>query len=124
MDACCAVHGNGCGNGCDDHASSSSWLFGLWPGPPQRFDPKKKKKKKHIDTDYQPVKANWWPTWGLADERGSASDLAIGTTGGAPGPGGSYGMCDQGGTYHGTGGEICGGDRNWGATGVEVWYPR
>ena len=34
------------------------------------------------------------------------------------------GYCTQGGTYRGTDGEICGGDGNWGATDVEVWYPR
>ena len=39
-------------------------------------------------------------------------------------PGGSHAECDQGGTYRGTRGEICGGDNNWGATDVEVWYPR
>eukprot|EP01045_Picozoa_sp_COSAG04_P054198 COSAG04_NODE_24088_length_327_cov_1.004386_1_plen_65_part_10 len=40
MDACCAVHGNECiSTPCVDRASSSSWLFGLWPGPPQRFEP-------------------------------------------------------------------------------------
>ena len=48
-------------------------------------------------------------------------DLAIGWTSGAPG--GSDGFCNQGGTYRGTRGEICGGRGNWGATDVEVWYP-
>ena len=40
-DACCAVPGNDChrddGGYCYDRASSSDWLFGLWPGAPQRF---------------------------------------------------------------------------------------
>ena len=121
VDACCAVHGNDCYNKagrscsgsacpeCDDRTSSSDWLFGLWPGPPQRFEPT------GTDTTYQYVLADEWPRWGNAD-------LAIGFMSGAPG--GSHGYCEQGGTYRGTDGEICGGDTNWGATDVEVWYPR
>ena len=64
MDACCAVPGNDCGafpSGqpyCQDRASSSDWLFGLWPGPPQRFEPT------GTDTHYQYVKADHWPKWG------------------------------------------------------------
>ena len=44
---------------------------------------------------------------------------------GGPGPHepGYEGKCDQGDTYRGTKNEICGGDSNWGATDVEVWYP-
>ena len=113
MDACCAVHGNSCGrhsNLCYDRASSSDWLFGLGPGPPQRFEPT------GTDTTYQYVVAGEWPGWG------NGRDLAIGATSGAPG--GSGGDCFQGGTYRGTPGEICGGRGNWGATDVEVWYPR
>ena len=114
MDACCAVHDNGCYRDgspapfCNDRASSSDWLFGLWPGPPQRFEP--------IRTGiyYQNVWVGAWPEWG--DGHG---DLAIG--GGAPG---DPGYCSQGPAYRGTHGEICGGERNWGATDVEVWYPR
>ena len=110
VDACCAVHGNDCsGGGCHDVASSSDWLFGLWPGPPQRFEPT------GTDTYYQDVAADEWPRWGV-------NDLAIGDTSGPPG--GSGGWCHQGRTYRGTEGEICGGDGNWGATDVEVWYPR
>ena len=115
LDACCAVAGNDCVrnnvNACLDRASSSSWLFGLWPGPPQRFEPT------GTYTDYQFVRADMWPQWG----GGSDPDLAIGQTTGAPG---EYGFCGQGYTYRGTRGEICGGDGNWGATDVEVWYPR
>ena len=116
VDACCAVPGNDChrddGGGpyCIDRASSSDWLFGLWPGPPQRFEP---------TGDYttnQWVTADQWPAWG----RGT--DLAIGWDSGAPG--GSHGKCNQGRTYRGTHGEICGGEYNWGATDVEGWYPR
>ena len=81
----------------------------MWPGPPQRFEP--------TGTDYQFVYTDRWPVWGHYP-----GDLAIGDTSGAPG--GSHGHCDQGNAYHGTPGEICGGDGNWGATDVEVWYPR
>ena len=108
-DACCAVPGNDCnGSYCYDRASSSDWLFGLGPGPPQRFEP--------TGTDYQIVLADRWPVWG-----NNNGDLSIGGKGA---PGGSFGYCDQGGTYHGTPNEICGGNGNWGATDVEVWYPR
>ena len=57
----------------------------------------------------------YWP--GLGN---GGWDLAMGS-GGAPG--GEQGYCDQGRTYRGAEGEICGGDMNWGATDVEVWYP-
>ena len=116
VDACCAVAGNTCDTHshppqfCYDQTSSSNWLFGLWPGPPQRFEPT------GTNTHYQNVKAvDFWPTWG------NSGDLSIGWTSGAPG---GYAGCDQGTTYRGTEGEICGGDDNWGATDVEVWYPR
>ena len=119
VDACCAVHGNDCNRPCyagasfdccDDRTSSSDWLFGLWPGPPQRFEPT------GTDTIYQYVDADHWPLWGYL-----VGDLRIGNSGA---PGGSSGYCDQGSTYRGTDGEICGGGKNWGATDVEVWYPR
>mgnify|MGYP006970199820 CR=1 FL=1 len=109
MDACCAVHGNdcrrdACGGSCPycaDRASSSDWLFGLWPGPPQRFEPT------GTDTYYQTVGAGWWPQWGR--------DLYIGETSGAPG--GSGGECNQGHPYRGPAGEICGpGSDHWGPT--------
>ena len=113
VDACCAVPGNeryrSGNNGCWDRTSSSDWLFGLWPGPSQRFEPI------GTDTAYQAVRAGEWPAWG------GYGDLAIGLTSGAPG---ERGQCNQGGTYRGTEGEICGGTGNWGATDVEVWYPR
>ena len=119
VDACCAVPGNDCNRyrhppECVDHASSSDWLFGLWPGPPQRFEPT------GAGTDwYQDVDADRWPQWGGGD--GGYGDVDIGDTSGAPG--GSGGYCEQGRTYRGTDGEICGGNSNWGATDVEVWYP-
>ena len=119
MDACCAVPDNEChmttphapNPYCHDRASSSDWLFGLWPGPPQRFEPT------GADTRYQNVHADWWPIWGSGSD---GSDLTIGHSGA---PGGERGLCDQGTTYRGAYGEICGGEDNWGATDVEVWYP-
>ena len=121
LDACCAVPNNECQRGlglCEDRASSSDWLFGLWPGPPQRFEPT------GTDNRYQFVHAVRWPQWGGVGIGGTrrGTDLAIG--GGAPGGRGSAtGACNQGNSYRGTDGEICGGDDNWGATDVEVWYP-
>ena len=117
VDACCAVHGNSCyrsGGYCYDHTSSSDWLFGVWPGPPQRFEPT------GTDTNYQTVYAGHWPRWG--ESHTGNGDLAIGATSGAPGV--SHSRCHQGHTYRGAEGEICGGADNWGATDVEVWYPR
>ena len=112
-DACCAVPGNDCHSYpgvCYDRASSSDWLFGLWPGPPRRFEPT------GTDTHYQAVEADRWPIWGYG------YDLAIGNSDDTPG--GSHAYCTEGNTYRGTDGEICGGTFNWGATDVEVWYPR
>ena len=109
MDACCSVPTNRCGpDYCADHASSSDWLFGLWPGPPQRFEPVG---TKHC---YQTANAKKWPQFGTGWD-----DLSIGDSGA---PGGSYGYCKPA-FYHGTNNEICGGTNNWGATDVEVWYP-
>ena len=64
FDGCCAAHGNTCdkqNNRCIDHASSSDWLFGLWPGPPQRFEPT------GYDDAYQHVRADYWPDFGGKD---------------------------------------------------------
>ena len=68
----CLCAGNVCY--CDDYTSSSDWLFGLWPGPPQRFEPT------GTDTAYQYIQANWWPNWG------SGVDLSIGESSGARPP--------------------------------------
>ena len=133
MDECCAVPGNDCsdsnghsddwdtcsGTGCDvcidQTTASSDWLFGLGPGPPQRFQPN------GDDTDwvdaYQTVWADDWPFWGNGD-----LDIGDGRH-----PVGQYGTCMPWGegpsTYGVPVGGICGGDGNWGATDVEVWYP-
>ena len=78
VDACCAVPGNDCrrssGDGycyitypcCIDRASSSDWLFGLGPDPPQRYEPT------GTNTVYQTVLKTGWPSWG------SGADLSIG----------------------------------------------
>ena len=73
MRACCAVAGNECDtfhgsapDFCFDHASSSDWLFGLGPDPPQRYEPT------GTNTVYQTVLATGWPSWG------SGADLSIG----------------------------------------------
>ena len=113
LDACCAVPGNDCGKAglCYDRTSSSDWLFGLWPGPPQRFEPT------GANTGYQYSNPAYWPTWG-----GSSDDLCIGGGESSAAPGGENSACQQGKTYHGTPGEICGQDSSvWD---VEVWYPR
>ncbi len=107
VDACCAVPGNDCDrstNYCVDRTSSSDWLFGLWPGPPQRFEPT------GTNTTYQAVEAGWWPVWGSGS--GGRGDLNIDSP-----------QCHQGSTYRGTPNEICGGEHNWGATDIEGWYP-
>ena len=102
---------------CIDRVSSSDWLFGLWPGPPQRFEPT------GTHTNYHGVYANCWPNWGHSDlDVGGSGDLNVGDASRAPG--GLHGACHQGTTYRGTDGEICGGKDNWGATDVEVWYRR
>ena len=116
---CCAVQGNICNSNssylCKDRTASSDYLYRLSPGEPERYEPTGR------NTNYQFVQAHHWPWWGGDDDLRNGYDLAIGQTSGAPG--GSSGWCDQGGTYRGTEGEICGGDNNWGATAVEVWYP-
>eukprot|EP01043_Picozoa_sp_COSAG02_P006884 COSAG02_NODE_201_length_29473_cov_135.510213_10_plen_133_part_00 len=123
IDACCAVAGNDCQSGlgerwCTDRSSSSDWLFGLWPGPPQRFEPTGN------NTAYQSVSAGHWPQWG-----DYPPDLALSCSqlGKGEGLGGLCGVCHQGGTYRGKDRQICGGDNMmgiWGTTSVEVWVPR
>ncbi len=49
-------------------------------------------------------------------------ELTVGLGSGAA-PGEPAGKCQQGHTFRGTNGEICGGAGSWGATDVEVWYP-
>ena len=122
-DACCADQGskgnprNTCnpvpgGNTCTDHTAASDFLFRLQPGEPQRFLPKGGTGSDAIL--YQEVGPEYWPTWGYG------YDLSMGCSG--P-PGGVNGWCNQGYTYAGSDKEACGGNSNWGRTGLEAWYP-
>jgi hypothetical protein len=111
MDACCAVPQNWCQRDqgrCYDVTSSANWLFGLWPGPAERFDPQGTR------VQYQNVVSNGTgsPAWGCYND----CDLKIDHDGG--------GYCDQGHTFRGKREEICGGTRGWGATDIEVWRPK
>jgi hypothetical protein len=118
MDACCAVPQNWCQRDqgrCYDVTSSANWLFGLWPGPAERFDPQPGgNPNANGRFDYQNVVSNGtgWPAWGCNDD----CDLIIDHDGG--------GYCDQGHTFRGKHEEICGSTRGWGATAIEVWRPR
>ena len=108
---CCAVQGNYCGvrgsDGCDDHASSSNYLYRLSPGEPERYEP-----IPGGPAYYQDAYPNWWPQFG-------GNDLAIGANDGPPG---TNGFCDQGSTYRGSPNAACGGNYgNWGHTDLEVW---
>ena len=108
MDDCCAVAGNLChrsSDECEDRTSFNNWLFKLRPAP-QRFA------RSGNGTEYQLVWPDDWPQWG--------GDLVIGQT--SASPGGEFSACDQV-IYLADDDEICGGDGNWGATDVEVWYP-
>ena len=111
--ACCAVRGNACYNSvCYDQTAASDFLFRLQPGEPQRFLPKGGTGSDAIL--YQEVGPEYWPTWGYG------YDLSMGCSG--P-PGGVNGWCNQGYTYAGSDKEACGGNSNWGRTGLEAWYP-
>ena len=108
VETCCARKGNLChrsSDECEDHTSWGDWLFKLLPAP-QRFT------RSGNGTEYQFVWPDDWPQWG--------GDLVIGQTSGLPGF--SFSSCDQV-IYLADDDEICGGDGNWGATDVEVWYP-
>ena len=106
---CCAVQGNNClSSFCEDHTSSSDYLYRLSPGEPKRYEP--------IPggyTQYQRAGPAYWPTFGGHD------DLCIGYLNGPPGTGG---YCPQGATYRGSPNAACGGDGNWGHTDLEVWF--
>lgn len=64
--------------------------------------------------DYQFSEQGSWPAWGRY------GDLAFGRSGqlGA----GNFARCVQGYTYEGDRNDACGGQGNWGATEMEVWY--
>ena len=87
--------------------ATGDFLFRLGPGAtPVAYRPTGK------NTDYQWRDPDYWPRWG-------SGDLWFGSYG-ALGQG--YAHCVQGHTYAGETNDACGGDGNWGATEMEVWY--
>eukprot|EP01046_Picozoa_sp_COSAG06_P012223 COSAG06_NODE_711_length_12877_cov_16.318281_12_plen_148_part_00 len=105
---CCAVQGNTCYSiACDDHTSSSDYLYRLSPGEPERYET-----IPGGNTRYQQAAPTLWPVFG------DWGDLVIGSYG----PPGANGFCDQGGTCRGSPNAACGGDSNWGHTDLEVWF--
>ena len=104
---CCAVQGNNClSSFCEDHTSSSDYLYRLSPGEPERYE------TTGDNAWYQYVYPTRWPIFGY-------DDLTIGAYNGPPG---TDGYCDQGGTYRGSHNAACGGYHNWGHTDLEVWF--
>ena len=96
------------GNGYATEAAGD-FLFRLGPGAtPVAYRPTGK------DMNYQFRDPSHWPHWGYG------TDLYFGWSG-ALGQG-IYAYCDQGSTYAGETNDACGGDGNWGATEMEVWY--
>ena len=94
--------------GNDDYATEAAgdFLFRLGPGAtPVAYRPTGKY------TYYQYRNPGRWPTWG-------GGDLKFGGSGAL----GHYARCNQGWTYAGETNDACGGDGNWGATEMEVWY--
>jgi hypothetical protein len=118
-DLCCETNPNDCySNSCTDRTASSDYLYRLSPGDPERYEP-----IPGGDTAYQrPCPINW-PHFGsgvLSIGRNvQVPDLYIGDSG----PPGTYGYCNQGGTYRGHPSAACGGYDNWGHTDLEVWRP-
>lgn len=96
-----------------DTTATGNFIFGLEPGTPERHNPT-------TPNHYQMLSPDYWPTWG------AGTDLTMGANGfsGGDGPSGSGGYCDQGGTYSGSNSQICGGNRNWGTTELQVWRRR
>ena len=95
------------------HEAAGDFLFRLGPGatlvayrPTGKF------------TDYQYCDPGLWPLWGRG-AWGIGGDLSFGGSGAL---GQSYAQCYQGNTYAGEPNDACGGDHNWGATEMEVWY--
>ena len=97
--------------------AAGDFLFRLGPGAtPVAYRPTGK------DTDYQLRNPGVWPTWGS-----DGDDLLFGVSGAL---GQSVAWCHQGNTYAGHNrntyagepNDACGGDGNWGATEMEVWY--
>ena len=98
------------GNGGYKYAreAAGDFLFRLGPGAtPVAYRPSGKA------TFYQYRGPGAWPAWG------SGGDLDFGNYGAL---GQSHAYCNQGNTYAGHYNDACGGDNNWGATEMEVWY--
>ena len=89
--------------------ATGDFLFRLGPGArPVAYRPTGK------NTNYQRRDPGRWPIWGS-----NSADLSFGLSGAL---GQSYAYCKQGHIYAGEPSDACGGDGNWGATEMEVWY--
>ena len=98
------------GNGDYATEAAGDFLFRLGPGAgPVAYRPT------GDHTGYQLRGPGYWPIWG-----GYPYDLGFGYSG-ALGQG-NVARCDQGTTYAGEPNDACGGEGNWGATEMEVWY--
>ena len=98
-----------CAKGSAATGAAGDFLFRLGPEAAAAYRPT------GTDTTYQVRDPGNWPKWG------SGTDLHFGGYG--PAALGANGHCDQGHTYAGAPNAACGGDHNWGATEMEVWYP-
>eukprot|EP01048_Picozoa_sp_COSAG05_P019633 COSAG05_NODE_3126_length_2304_cov_2.452608_3_plen_124_part_00 len=91
--------------------ASGDFLFRLGPGAgPVAYRPTGK------TTFYQGCDSSKWPEWGEGDLSFGHYDQ------GYHGVLGENGYCSQGPTYAGPYNDACGGNANWGATEMEVWY--
>ena len=88
--------------------AANDFLFRLGPDTAASYRPS------GANTDYQYCSPGYWPEWG------DGGSLSFGYEGL---PLGANGRCHQGGTYVGAPNAACGGQSNWGATDMEVWYP-
>ena len=95
----------------NDYATEAEWdfLFRLGPGAgPVAYRPT------GVGTHYQHRGPEDWPHWGYLP-----ADLWFGGSGAL---GQRYASCNQGHTFAGEPNDACGGNGNWGATEMEVWY--
>jgi hypothetical protein len=95
-----------------DHGAAADFLFRLAGGDATVYRPTGGQGDNA--TQYQYRDRDDWPRWGYG------FDLSFGGYGAALGE--PYAYCDQGTTYEGATVDVCGGDGNWGATQMEVWY--
>jgi hypothetical protein len=100
-----------------DTTATGDFLFRLGPGDAAAYRPTGGSEA--VANKYQDRAPSYWPNWG------HGRDLSFGLAG-PLGHGhatkGSHALCDQGTTYKGAPNAACGGDDNWGATEMEVWY--